>query len=310
VIALLASALALSAAPMDRHLADHAFVLASAVDTPFLQRHMALGQGVGVLFVPAYTYPGIPEPLSLKLGGLTEGLSGQLPVGDWGAVELGLSGVVHTSLDSATALFVGASASYEVRTGLRVRLHRGQRVQVSGRVGLRRADEVGVLPAALVEALLDDPQDTLPDLLKGRLTRQLITTRRVWQGTLGFSWAVAVSPVVGLQGSTSLRIGPSVLETAVGTFTGALIQVGGGAALDIRPKGGPVGVQVGLRDRVEQEVGATDVLSDRNRVLAPIQLYYDRGEMVIGVVTAFASSVNKGQRDVEATLEAKLTAWF
>lgn len=303
--------LALARSPgADRQLAEHTFGLPVAVDPAFLTPLLTFRQGVGVQSVPDYRYPGIPNPLPLRLGGLTETLKVQLGINRSLSAYAQASGAVHTGLDAGSAFFLGAQGSYELRAGLRGLLLRRGRTQLAGRVGVRQALGVSVVPANLVVSLIDDPQVSLPDLLGGQWSTHLLAAERATQGVVGLSAAFAASRIVGLQASTSARLGASVLQVGDVEVAGPTTQLGAGLSVDLRPGGGLVGVQLGLRDRLERDLGSEDLLPERNRLLLTSQLYYDRTDLMLGLVVSGASRSGAGHHEWSVDVEGRAVAFF
>ncbi|MEZ4241517.1 MAG: hypothetical protein R3F59_36275 [Myxococcota bacterium] len=279
-----------------------------AIDPAFLTSHVAFRQGVGWIAVPDFRYPGIPTGQFLNLGGITEALQGQLRIGRFAAYAQG-SGAVLSGLNPSSAVFVGVRGTYELRAGGRVRLYRGERVQLTGRLGLRQAQGLGIIPADVAVAVLDDPQGALPEILEGRWLSSLLTVERATQAEVGVAGAVALGPAVGLQGSVSARMGRTSVTSAVLDVAGPSSQLGAGASVDVRPLP-RMGLQFGLRDRLDRDLGVRDAIPERNRLLLTSQAYYDRGDLALGLVVTTATANRDGVREWELGLEGRAVACF
>ncbi len=309
--ALWCSLLALAGPPgAERTLADHRFGLPVAIDPAFTTPFLSFRQGFGWRFVPDYAYPGIPEPLPMQLGGLTETLQGQIGLGSVGALYLQGTGGLLSGLDPGSAFFVGAQGTYELRAGWRALVLRRGRAQVTARAGVRQSLGVGLVPADLVVSVLDDPQAGLPALLSGQFADQLLATERATQVVIGGATAVALSPFVGLQASMSARVGASRLQTREIEVRGPAAQIGAGASIDLRPGDRSLGVQIGLRDRLERELSTADALPERNRLLLTSQVYYDRTDLMLGLVVSGATRSGEISREWELGLEGRAVAFF
>lgn len=311
MIAALLLATALAAPDRDaRTVGGHTFGLPVAVEPVFLDRYLTFRQGVGHLRLRDVRYPGIPVPLELQLVGLTETLRVQVRLREGLALYGLASGQVFGGADADSALFLGASGGYELRLGAGIGLLRTDDAALVLRAGVRRAYGVEVTPVDLAVDLLDDTSRTLRRLTRGRWAEGLLATRRSLQGTLGLSGAGALSPHVGLLASLSARVGPTDVLSGAGEDTGLGVQLGAGAAVDVRGPASPFGLQLGLRDRVERLPGLVDSLPERHRLGAVAQGYVDLGQVELGLVPNVAFVWGDGVRETELGLEGRAVAWF
>jgi len=303
------AAVAWATTPVDRQLGPHDFGQPVAVEPVFLPSFVSFRQGIGQLTLRDARYEGLPLPLTLRLLGITEVLQGQLRVAPRFAITAYGSGAVLSGADADSALFLGARATYEVRLGGAARLVRTERAQLTARVGGRRSYGLRVTPADVAVELLDDTQQALARVLQGRWADSLLSTQRVWQGTVGVSGALAASEVVGVLGSVSARVG--TVRVGDAPRQGLGLQVGGGAAIDLRPTSdGVLGLQVGIQDRVDRTSGLEDEVAGRHRMVVPLQIYADRGGFQLGLVPSLSLSWGSDVREQQLGLEGRAVGHF
>jgi hypothetical protein len=300
------------AAPMpeQRTLQEHRYGLPVAVEPVFLDSYVTFRQGVGSLTLRDVRYPGIPVPLQLQLVGLTETLRVQLRVSERAALYGFASGAVLAGANADSALFLGVSGGYDLRLGGAYSLVRTERSQLAVRVGGRRSVGLAVTPADLAVELLDDTQRALRRLQRGRWADSLLSTQAAWQGTASLSLATTVHPHVGLLASVSSRVGRVDVLTRDGRDGGLGLQLGAGAAVDLRGPGRPLGLQIGLQDRVERAPGLVDTLPERHRLGAVVQGYVDLGQVELGLVPSLAGAWRGGVQELEWGAEGRAVAFF
>jgi hypothetical protein len=303
-------ALALAGAPDERLLGGHDFGQPVAVEPVFVSSFVSFRQGVGLLTLRGYRVVGIPEPLSLRLLGLTEVLRGQGKVHDRVGIGAFASGTLLSGADKDSALFLGARGAYELRLTTTVRLLRTERVQLSGRVGLRRAYELRVTPADVAVRLLDDTEEALSLVLRGAWGDSLLSATQGTYATSGLSGAWALSDTTGVMASFSTRVGRvRVVGDDEGAGTG--LQLGGGLAVDVRPtEDGVLGLQLGVQDNVDRTLGLEDAVAGRHRVVVPLQVYGDLGTFQLGVVPSVTLSWGSSVREQQLGIEGRAVGYF
>jgi len=303
-------ALALGASPDERVLGGHDFGQPVAVEPVFVSSFVTFRQGVGLLALKDARYPGIPEPLQLRLLGLTEVLRAQVQVHERVGVGAYASGALLSGADRDSALFLGARGAYELRLSGIGRLVRTDRAQLSVRTGVRRGYELRVTPADLAVELLDDTEKALSDVFRGRWARNMLTTVFTTHVNLGLSGAYGLSEDVGLLASIGGRVG-RVRASGEDTPSGTGLEVGGGVAVDVRPTADQVlGLQIGVQDAVDRTIGLEDEVPGRHRVLIPLQVYADLKTFQLGIVPSASLSWGSKVREQQLGLEGRAVGYF
>lgn len=298
------------ASPDERILGGHDFGQPVAVEPVFVSSFVTFRQGVGLLALKDARYPGIPEPLQLRLLGLTEVLRAQVRVHERIGVGAYASGALLSGADRDSALFLGARGAYELRLSGIARLVRTERAQLSVRTGVRRGYELRVTPADLAVELLDDTENALSDVFRGRWARNMLTTVFTTHANLGLSGAYGVSEDVGLLASVGGRVG-RVRASGEDASSGTGLEVGGGLAVDVRPTADQVlGLQIGVQDAVDRTIGLEDEVPGRHRVLIPLQVYADLKTFQLGIVPSASLSWGSEVREQQLGLEGRAVGYF
>jgi len=303
--------LALAGPPEERLLGPHDFGQPVAVEPVFVTSFVSFRQGVGLLTLRDVRYPGIPEPLSLRLLGLTEVIRGQVRVHERVGIGAFASGTLLSGADKDSALFLGARGAYQLRLTSTARLVRTERVQLAARVGVRTAYELRVTPADVAVQLLDDTEEALSLVLRGAWSESLLSATQGTYGTVGLSGAWSLSRPVGLLASLSGRAGRvrPVGKDQEGVGTG--LQFGAGVAVDVRPKeDSALGLQLGIQDNVDRTAGLEDTVTGRHRLVVPLQVYADLGTFQLGLVPSASLSWGSAVREQQLGIEGRAVGYF
>jgi len=300
--------LALAAEPTERQLGPHDFGQPVAVEPVFLAPYASFRQGAGLLTLRSVGIPGVPQPLTFRMLGLTEVVRGQARLHQRIAVGAYASGAVLTGADTDSALFVGASAAYELRLDGRVQVLRTGGFQLTGQVGGRRSYERSVTPADLAIKILDNTERSLVKVLRGRWASAVLTTRRSWQGLTGLSMAASLSQTAGLLASVTTRAGTVRFDD--NQARGSDLQVLSGAALDLRIGEQGWGLQFGVENRLDRLYGLADEVPGTQRLVFPVEVYLDRGGYQLGVVPQQWVVWGGGATQRHLGLEARAVGYF
>ena len=302
-------------------LGGHRFQVPSNVYSPFTATRFGFRQGVSYLAVPDVQPEGYDESFDLGLFGAAESLDLGVPLAPrWGlysrAVLLATSGA-----NADSAYFMGArlGANWELGGTLVAMRQPAHGRQLALRVLVRGRVDSTLQPAGLVDALVDDREDTLRDVLRGDYLEYILTSERGASPGAGLAFAQALSPGWGLQASTGLRVGRTSRDFFDGVkqildvrtrLTGSM-----GLAVDhtFEPPV-PLSVQLEYRYRVDvdgdnPEVSAVEGQTTQRHFVGLGCYYVGRPDLDLGIA---ASTLLVFSADQERYLSGELVIrnWF
>ena len=237
----------------------------------------------------------VPEAerrLNLELVGASERIDGAVEIYEGVGLFAAIEGQVIGGVSGESALVTGARGGYLAELGGAYELHRDDAAAlvVGIRLKLTDARRYAVSPLRLYNALRDDPEQTVDDLIDGQLPRYLIVHHAFT--TYGGSLNVARGVFYGLHahGTLEARIGTSVETGFDGrrdrSTKGGRSNLGMGLAFTYALP--PLGLLAGYRvNRVEDEALEGGLILEnrlQHHLWAGIFARTRRGDFMVGFV--------------------------
>ena len=219
------------------------------------------------------------------------------PFVEWFSLFGSIEGQVLTGADSNSALFRGGGAGVNWEAGLAGRLMRRESsgTQLAIRLKVHGKHGRDVAPIALIESLLNDPTQTVDDILDGDLLELMISREKAITGGGSVAAAQAMGRYFGIQIGAEARAGGA---TYVSTFETGEVKtettrevLGTGIALtgNADPHF-PLGLLIEYRFRKNFEqtddLNVSDLNSSRHRIGMGLH-YTGREDLMLGI---FAST--------------------
>ena len=182
-------------------------MLPARIDPAFVTTHFGFQQGVALLEVPKYAAPDLERHVDLRLLGLVERFDVGVRFQELIGVFATLEGLAVTGFNPETALLLGARGGYRWDAGVASTVFRDRELGLAVGVRLRGncADRHQVTPARLIDALHDEPDRTLDDILEGQLFRYLLVRQRFVTAGASIACAMDFGSGFSLQGALNPR---------------------------------------------------------------------------------------------------------
>jgi hypothetical protein len=290
-----------------RSVGTHRYSQFATVEWPFVATRVASRTGAGV---DQFTLRGLEPDPEFEVDGefaeLVQSFLFGIRVLDWLGVEIEARGGALAGIDSAGALFVGGNGFYGLRVGGLARLVETELLLLTVRLDLTGIGAVGLAPARVVTAFLDDsprPVSRLRPDFDGNI-----------QGIGGsFVGALTATEWLGFMASVSVdgrRIEIRDNDETEGNLAGAL-----GVSFDFGPLGVPFQLLLGTRvsynfgdDFLDVSLAVVESVDDV-RVEPELGFYYsdpDRPELELGLATSFVFT----DLSERARVRANLAYWW
>ena len=280
-----------------------------AVDAAPITTHLRLRQGAGLLRVPKYKMPGWPGRVDLALAGVLEAVEFQGALSHRTALYGRIGGQAITGINVDSAFLHGAQSSGFIELGARnaVWIDPSGIVTVRGLVSGTRG--AGLSPEPLASAFAADRWRTVSALLDGQALEYVLGTRSGMTAGVGVSGLRALTDTVGLQGSVTTRVGRVTYAGADASASTSRTFASAGVAVDWRPGSVPVGCQIEIHDRQEQEgwlAGDLNASGSNRALLAGTVAYTGRQELHLGLTGAILTPIGLPKKEQLYTAELTL----